>query len=413
MKILFIVDELPYPPRNGVTIPTFNYLSRLALMNEVYILYVVDKDHCINAEDIKVNKKFVKDIFVLYGEKEGKFFCVINEVFLDKPFFMKNKYNFEKIEYIFKKKTFDIIWISPFPISDIVNFFIDYYRDKPLFVAGVNDCTTSMFVNENRKLLFSNYKDIFSHYIKFLRSFFIAKIETKILSKYDLILVQTEKENEWFAKISSGSLSGKIEVVSNGVNEKLLSNPIQCDGKNILFLGDLRGWYQQTLSWILDNVWPQIKRDHPDSSFFVIGKNAPPCLQKRLKSDSGIEYHQYINDIKEAFANKTLMLAPIFKNYGLINKVVESMAAGVPVVGDSGSFNGIHGFRNGIHGIVANNAQEMIKAANSLLASSQKKDEIARVARALVKNQFSWEDRILQVNNRIEQIFRNRHNAVK
>lgn len=35
MKILFVLDELPYPPKNGVTIPAFNYLSRLALEEEV------------------------------------------------------------------------------------------------------------------------------------------------------------------------------------------------------------------------------------------------------------------------------------------------------------------------------------------------------------------------------------------
>ena len=98
------------------------------------------------------------------------------------------------------------------------------------------------------------------------------------------------------------------------------------------------------------------------------------------------------------------MLAPVFKGYGLINKVLESMAAGVPVVGSADSFNGISEFTNGQHGIIADDAESFVAETLRLLANPIRGREIAYSARALVKKRFSWEDRIGTIERRIELI---------
>ena len=98
------------------------------------------------------------------------------------------------------------------------------------------------------------------------------------------------------------------------------------------------------------------------------------------------------------------MLSPVFKGFGLINKVVESMAAGVPVVGTSGSFNGISEFNNGQHGIISNNVDSFIAETSKLLTNPKKRRDIANSARALVRKNFSWEDRISAILKKIEKI---------
>jgi len=94
----------------------------------------------------------------------------------------------------------------------------------------------------------------------------------------------------------------------------------------------------------------------------------------------------------------------VFKGYGLINKVIESMAAGVPVVGDPSCFNGILGFTNGRHGIVANNADAFVKETLKLFDNPMKRRDIAKSARTLVRKNFSWEKKIRTIVKRIELI---------
>ena len=43
MKFLFVLNKLPYPPRDGGTVPTFNWIRRLSTEHHVSLLYVKDE----------------------------------------------------------------------------------------------------------------------------------------------------------------------------------------------------------------------------------------------------------------------------------------------------------------------------------------------------------------------------------
>ena len=240
--------------------------------------------------------------------------------------------------------------------------------------------------------------------ISWLRSWGVSRIEAKMLRIYDLILLQTDVDKKWLDKISSGKLAKKTMAVSNGVNDDLFDLPIMNDGKDILFLGILNNGYGKSLEWLMNNVWPKIRKAHKDTRLCVVGRGASDQLRLRMAEDNHITYTEYLPNICEVFKNKVVMLAPVFKGYGLINKVIESMAAGVPVVGDSGCFNGISEFTDGRHGIVANDADSFAKETLKLLANPKKRRDIADSARALVRKNFSWEDRIEDIVKRIELI---------
>jgi len=152
----------------------------------------------------------------------------------------------------------------------------------------------------------------------------------------------------------------------------------------------------------VENLWV-IERSSP-SFLLIVGKNIPHQLLQGLAKDTRIKHSEYIPGICNLYRDKAVLLAPIFKGYGLINKVIESMAAGVPVIGDSGSFNGIPDFVNGCHGIIANDAKSMAEEILGLLNSSIKRIEIAHSARSLVKSHFSWNDRTNQAVKRLESI---------
>jgi glycosyltransferase involved in cell wall biosynthesis len=80
------------------------------------------------------------------------------------------------------------------------------------------------------------------------------------------------------------------------------------------------------------------------------------------------------------------------------------MAAGIPVVGDSGSFNAIPGFQDGVHGIVANDAESMTGAVLRLLGDDKARTEMAAAANTLVREHFSWEDRITAVAHKLQML---------
>jgi glycosyltransferase involved in cell wall biosynthesis len=234
----------------------------------------------------------------------------------------------------------------------------------------------------------------------------MGRIEAKILKIYDLILLQSDLDKKWIDKISCGKLVKKTMVVSNGANDDLFDLPIINDSKDILFLGILNNGYGKSLEWLMNHVWPEIRKAHKDIILHVVGRGASDDLRSRMDMDNHITYTEYLPNICDVFKNKGVMLAPIFKGFGLINKVVESMAAGVPVIGTSDSFNGITEFSNGQHGVIANDADSFIEETLKIFAHQTKRRDIADSARAIIKRNFSWDDRIRTIVKRIELIKR-------
>lgn len=411
MKILFVVDQLPYPPRNGVTIPTFNHMSRLALKEEVSLLLLTGNAKELDEKQLAENKKYVNRLWVVERTRRSKAVRILDELNMRSPYSLGWVYNVHELKKYLGGGSFDVVWASPFNAIDAIQTIRPLLRTTPVYVAGINDCKTSVYKNMRKKLLIGglDVKTRVSFALGWLRSWLVARIEANLLRNFDLILVQTNIEKKWLHTISSGELDGRTLVVPNGVNETLSQIPIRFKDKNLLFFGSVGDEYKGIIFWIVQNVWPRIAALRKDLYFYIIGRNASINLRKRLALDKRIIYIEFIADIQKVFDDKAVMLAPVFKQYGLINKVVEAMAAGVPVVGDAGSFNGITGFQNGRQGIVAKDAESMAQAVLRILDSRQMYCDIAQSARDLIKKQFIWDRKVTMVNKELRLLMKNRN----
>jgi glycosyltransferase involved in cell wall biosynthesis len=111
-----------------------------------------------------------------------------------------------------------------------------------------------------------------------------------------------------------------------------------------------------------------------------------------MRSTPGVAQIDYVKDLGDVYAAAMIALSPVFKGFGLINKTIEAMASGVPVVGGSAAFNGISGFRNSIHGIACgeHSAPDFVRALNDLIADESTRNQIGAQAKILVRGQFCW-----------------------
>ena len=395
MKILFVINTLPFPPRDGSTIPTCNYLTRLSKICDVSILYIKDKNIEDNYNQLKENMAIARRFWIIESSQIPTFARVKNEFTLNKPFFFRQFVNFEQVSDIFKKQSFDLVWASSITLSETIESIKKIVKNNPIFLLGLSDSMTAVLRMSRKSALTQgfDFKSRILCLIHFFRSFLVSRIEAKILDEYDIVLVQTKTDFNWIEKISKGRLNSKTIVLPNGVNEALFSLPIQGPKNGLLFLGILNNGYGKYLEWLLNNVWGKIK-NQTNSQLFVVGKGASEKLKLRMSNDSNIVYNEFVPDICDVFKDRAVMLAPIFKGYGLINKVVESMAAGVPVIGTEDSFNGIPNFNNGMHGVISRSADEFIHNTIHLINNPDLNKNIALSARELVKEHFLWDNRV-------------------
>lgn len=400
MKVTFVSDFLPCPPSSGVALPLFHLIKGLQKLHDVTYLYLDGGAHGFADDDsLAANARFV-NLEVVRVRRKSRTRRAIDEIFQIAPYF--HGFDLRNEQVPAKAQEADVYCFSPF--TALAYSRSETLNKKAVKMAWINDSTTAMM---RSRINYLHMKGISAkkklHLLtQWLRSFYMGRLEAAALAEYDRIFVQTATEKRWIDRISNGRLSEQTRVVTNGVNDVLFKVPVGTAKPNFLFFGDMSGIYDSLAIWLLKNVWAILRDTVPNSNFYLIGKHASDAVLKIVQNDPRVHYQPYVENIEDVFLSKGVMLAPVFKDYGVINKVLESMASGVPVIGDRTAYNGIPGFEDGTHGIIANSAEEMAARAKQLLDDAVAYQLIASQARRLMQRSFSWESRI----EVIDRIFR-------
>jgi glycosyltransferase involved in cell wall biosynthesis len=262
-------------------------------------------------------------------------------------------------------------------------------------VAAVNDCTTAEYHwrwRSPQPSLGARLQAL-SHR---LRSPLVARAEARLLGAADRVLVQTAADREALRTLVGEGLAARTLLAPNGVRPDLFAVPADAGaGPEVLFVAELSGEYAAITTWLLDQVWPQVREAVPTARLLVVGRGAPPALRQRLQAaaGAGVRHQDFAADLAPLQAASRVVWSPLWKGFGLINKTLEAMAAARAVVGGTAAFNGIEGFVEGRHGLglARPDAQALAAATAALLRDPARAAAIGQAARTLVQGVFRWE----------------------
>jgi len=143
-----------------------------------------------------------------------------------------------------------------------------------------------------------------------------------------------------------------------------------------------------------NEILPIIQREAPDAVFHLVGAN-PAAEIQALTSRTGIKILANLPDLREAVCSGAIYVCAIRYGTGLKSKVLEAMAMQMPIVAyHPGSTVGIDCV-DGEHLLAATTPQEFAAHVLDLLRNPNKAEEIAKSARKLVCEKYSWESRAL------------------
>ena len=192
----------------------------------------------------------------------------------------------------------------------------------------------------------------------------------------------------------------RLVLLPHGVDDALYSLPRAiASPAEIVFLGNLSVPHNvDAACYAAREVWPLVHARHADAKLRLVGADPVPAVQA-LGALPGVEITGPLPDLRDMWSRAQVMLAPLRFSAGIQNKLLEAIAAGVPVVTSPGAAGGI-GARHGEHVLVATTEREYADAVESVLA--QPAEAAARAARARehVRREFSWE----RLVRRLEQV---------
>jgi glycosyltransferase involved in cell wall biosynthesis len=223
----------------------------------------------------------------------------------------------------------------------------------------------------------------------------IERAEERLLDTCVTHTVTSERERQ---KLLARRPNANIQVIPNGVDSTFYTATKMADAchrrgeseskPTILFVG-LMSYHANVdaVTWFSRTAWPEIARLHPDLQFTIVGRD--PAPEVRALASDRIHVTGTVDDVRPFYASAVAAVVPLRSGSGTRLKILESMAAGVPVVSTRLGTEGID-VQHDVHILLADSGPEIVAAVHRVVLSAEERSRLSQAARGLVRRVYDW-----------------------
>ena len=140
---------------------------------------------------------------------------------------------------------------------------------------------------------------------------------------------------------------------------------------------------RDALRRLITQVWPVMRARSPNARLRVIGAGADRTL-RRLLQQPGIELAADVSDIRPYLEDVVALLVPMRLGGGIQTKILEAMAAGVPVIATAFGFRGIAA-RPDAEVLIAETPEDFRGQAERLVSTPRFAADVSEAAKTWVQ----------------------------
>lgn len=392
MKILMLTPYLPYPLLSGGQIRTYNLLKKLAHKHEITLFALIKNKE--EKQYIPELEKYCKKVRVFQrSEKPFTFTNIFNALFSSYPFLVIRNYVPETIGAIRKElaqEKYDLIHAE--------TFYMMPHLPK-------NDIPTILVEQTIEYLGYESYAKKSPFWAKPLLETDIRKIrkwERYYWNVCQKLIVMSEDDKAFISQ--QINTPEKIGVVANGVDSEWFDQVKRelPQTPTILSVGTFK-WLpnQEAVDFLVQKVWPYIQKVMPKVKLWIVG-NAPTAKVLAYgENDPQIEVLGRIPDIRTAFKQSHVLVAPVFSGKGTRYKILEAMASGTPVVASNIAVEGLD-VQHGVHVLTSNSAEEMAEYTLKVLKDPQLWKKLSLNGKKFVTENFDWKE----ISQKLDMIYK-------
>lgn len=182
-----------------------------------------------------------------------------------------------------------------------------------------------------------------------------------------------------------------VITIPNGVDESYLTGMLPAGRRHaVAFWGNLQfGPNQEALRYYLMEVHEPHLREQ-GVHVRIIGPSAPEWLVQMARTDASIELLGFVPDLRQALADFPVAVNAMRTGSGLKNKVLEAFGLGLVVVTTIRGIEALPSVRDGVHVIMAEDAESFARAVGELLSDAPQRDRMRTAAHALLCAEYRW-----------------------
>ncbi|MBY0506947.1 MAG: glycosyltransferase [Bryobacteraceae bacterium] len=212
------------------------------------------------------------------------------------------------------------------------------------------------------------------------------RFETAAWQKADQVIVMSERD-----RLTAGP---RAVVLPNGVDlDRYQPGAGPVTPNHLLFIGSFNHLPNLlALDWFLREVWPLLTT--PATLQIIAGARHEYYLDFYRASVAvnlavdRVEVQGFVSDVRPAYQQAALVIAPLRASAGTNIKILEAMAMGKAIVTTAAGINGLEDLAGYTQ---ADTASNFAAAIDHLLANPDKRKSLEQIARHSVEQNYSWD----------------------
>lgn len=393
MKILIVTPRIPYPPYRGDKLKIFNLIKYLSKNHSVSLLTFYENEEQLNG-DFREVEKITTSAFAVRRTWVESLLSVGKGIFSKLPFqvlFYQSAAFGEKLREITRDDSYDVIYFHLIRTTQYLKY-----------VEGTSAIKVQDFTDAVSMYL-SRYLVAEKNPIKKLGIGEEAKrieVYEKEAQPFDAIYVCSEKDSDYLSSRYNGK---KISLLMNGVNlDTFTPLEIPYQPNRIIFTGNMPYFANADAAvYFVKEVFPLVIKEIPDAKFYIVGQK-PPQQVKALAS-SNVIVTGFVEDIRAEYCKSAVNIAPIRFGAGTLNKVIESLALGIPVVSTSMAISGLPAeIKSKIPS--ADTPSEFAKLVIDVLRNRERYAKESEVLSSIIRDKLSWDTILSDFEKELESL---------
>ncbi len=400
MKILWISQSVPYPPKGGVSLRNYNLITQASRFADIDLIAIENKSLLPSAyreQAVPELEKICSSVqTVRIRAEESQLWSrllLLGSLFTKTPFtvnYAKSRKLRHALERAIAGNHYDLVYFDSISLAD--------YRRLTKGTAGVlnhHNIESQLFdrrIRYERNLLARFYLrrevEKLGHY------------EAETIGEFDTNLVVSDLDARRLSDIRPGV---RTAVVANGVDVDYFrqSDDASTEPKHLIMVSGMN-WFPNldAVLYMTESIWPVISRMSSGVRLTIVGASPPRRVTDLAAQDSRITVTGFVDDIRPYMDRAQIYLCPMRDGGGTRLKILDALSMGKPIVATTMALEGID-VSPDTEVLVADTPEAFARQVQRLIDDAPLRESLCRNARRFVEQKFSWE----MIGREMERVF--------
>src|SRR5207247_6537861 len=206
------------------------------------------------------------------------------------------------------------------------------------------------------------------------------------------------------ALLAARAPAARVRAIPTGVDLSYFApGTSREDDTSLVFMGSM-DWLpnEDAVLHFLEAILPRVRREVPDVTFTVVGRNPGPRLRAAAARD-GIALTGRVEDIRPHVLRAAVFVVPLRVGGGTRLKIFEALAMGKAVVSTTVGAEGLP-LVPGLHFVQADDPAQFADSVVALLRDSGRRRALGSAGRRLMEERYSWSQVAQEFEARCEEV---------